>query len=115
MTLRSAVCIQETAGQKHLIFAAFTAATPSTMARVLQAYSCQAAMQLDMNAYMYMHNALFKFSRPNKNPRVEYLHSEMEYPKGIKRHRFIMDNNNRDFFYILKKRSPNNRPYRDHM
>lgn len=103
ITMRSAVCIQESSHQRHLIFAAFMAATPSAMARVLQAYSCKVAMQLDMNAHMYMHNALFKFSPPSKQPTVEYLHTEMEYPKGIKRHRFILDNNNRDFFYLIKK------------
>jgi hypothetical protein len=101
-TLRSAVCIQENKTGKHLLFSAFTSATPGTMAKVLQSYKCKNAMQLDMNAYMYLHNALFDFDEKN-NINIEYLHTEMEYPKGLKRHRFVMDNNNRDFFYVYKK------------
>lgn len=101
-TLRSAVCIQKNNGKKHLIFAAFTAATPNTMAHVFRAYKCENAMQLDMNAYMYLHNAIISYDE-NHNVKAEYLHTEMEYPKGIKKPRFVMDNNNRDFFYVYKK------------
>jgi hypothetical protein len=101
-TLRSTVCMQRTNGKKYLVFGAFTAASPNTMARVLQSYSCEYAMQLDMNAYMYLHNAIFKFDKNNQID-IEYLHTEMEYPKGLKRHRYVMDNNNRDFFYVYKK------------
>jgi len=102
-TLRSAVCIQNNGRQRNLIFAAFTSTTPGTMARVLRAYSCETAMQLDMNAYIYLHNAIFKFDENNKID-IEYLHSEMEYPKGLKYHRYILDNNNRDFFYVFKRK-----------
>jgi len=33
------------------------------MARILITYGCENAMQLDMNAYMYLHNAIFEFDR----------------------------------------------------
>lgn len=105
-TLRSAVCLQQFAGKQYLVFAAFTGATPSAMARVLQSYKCQTAMQLDMNAYMYLHNAIFKMNADNKNLTVQYLHKEMEYPKGTKHPRFLLDNNNRDFFFVMKKENP---------
>ena len=102
-TLRSAVCIQEKEDKKYLLFAAFTGATPSTVAKVMSSYSCSTAMHLDMNAYMYVHNALFTYYGPKKAPRVEYLHEEMRYPKRVRKHRYILDNNNRDFFYVYKK------------
>jgi hypothetical protein len=101
-SLRSAICIQKHKSKRFLIFAAFTAATPSSMAKTLQAYRCENALHLDMNAYMYVHNALIDFKSPDK-VQVEYLHQEMEYPKGLKNHRFILDNNERDFFYVYRK------------
>lgn len=103
-TLRSAVCISQRGESKRfLIFSGFTYATPSTIAKALMAYNCKVAMHLDMNAYMYIHNALFK--KTPKGLTVEYLHKDMEYPKGIKKHRFILDNNNRDFFYVYRRNS----------
>ena len=102
-SLRSGVCLQSKGqNQNFLIFFAFTSATPSTMARVMQAYSCKSGMHLDMNAYMYLHNALFKFEN-EQNIVAEYLNKEMLFPPGLKRHRFIMDNNRRDFFYVIRK------------
>lgn len=103
-TMRSSVCIQKRNNQKFLIFSMFTGATPSAMAKTLMSFGCGTAMQLDMNAYMYVHNKLFKLSDDNRLE-VQYLHTEMEYPKGLKRHRYILDNNNRDFFYVYKKPS----------
>ncbi|NRA45149.1 MAG: hypothetical protein HRU09_09365 [Oligoflexales bacterium] len=101
-SLRSGVCIQEHEGKRHLIFMAFTSVTPSTMVRVMQSYSCKYGMHLDMNAHMYLHNAIYEI-KPDKSFKVEYLNKEMLYPPGLKRHRFILDNNSRDFFYIMKK------------
>lgn len=101
-TLRSGVCIQSKNSKKFLIFFAMTSATPSSSARLMQSYHCDHGMQLDMNAYMYLHNVLFDIGEDGKVA-AEYLHQEMEYPKGIKRHRYILDNNERDFFYIFRK------------
>ncbi|MFW7379662.1 MAG: hypothetical protein ACOH5I_12690 [Oligoflexus sp.] len=103
-SIRSAICIQNQNNKRYLIFAAFTSATPSSMAKVLQSYQCQMAMHLDMNAYMYVHNAIINYEKSDKVD-VEYLHQEMEYPKGLKRHRYILDNNERDFFYVYRKAS----------
>ncbi|MFK7826251.1 MAG: hypothetical protein AB8G05_19010 [Oligoflexales bacterium] len=101
-SLRSGVCLQELAGRSYLIFMAFTSVTPSTMVKVMQAYSCRYGMHLDMNAQMYLHNAIYEI-KPDNSFTVEYLNKEMLYPPSLKRHRFILDNNSRDFFYIMKK------------
>lgn len=101
-SLRAGICIQKTEHKNFLLYMAFTAATPSSMARVMQAYHCENGMHLDMNAYVYLHNALFKIS-DKKNLNVEYLNNEMHYPPGTKWHRFILDNNSRDFFYVKKR------------
>ena len=101
-SLRSGICIQQAEDRQYLLFMAFYSATPSTMARTMQAYSCTQGMHLDMNAHMYLHNALYTFQE-TEGFKVEYLNQEMLYPKGLKRHRFIMDNNQRDFFYIKRR------------
>lgn len=107
-SLRAGVCVQEKKlkeqeqAQRFLIYFAFTFATPSSMAKVMQAYQCKNAMHLDMNAYVYLHHALFKIDDQNQL-HVEYLHKEMHYPKGTKWHRFILDNNLRDFFYLRRR------------
>ena len=60
-SLRSGICLQQSEGRQFLLFMAFYSATPSTMARTMQAYSCKQGMHLDMNAHMYLHNALYTF------------------------------------------------------
>lgn len=101
-SLRSGICLQEKDGKQFLLFMAFTSATPSSMARTMQAFHCRTGMHLDMNAHMYLHNAIYSVDS-NKKVQVEYLNKEMLYPKNLKLHRFIMDNNGRDFFYVKKK------------
>lgn len=103
-SLRSGVCIQKREDKNFLVFMAFTAATPSTMAQVMMSYGCSNGMHLDMNALMYLHNAIYKVDDEH-NLIVQYLNKEMLYPPDLKIHRFIMDNNNRDFFYIKKRSS----------
>lgn len=101
-TMRSGICIQEKEQKRFLLFMAFISASPSTMAQTMRAFSCKFAMHLDMNAYMYMHNAIYSY-QPEKGYQVEYLNQHMKYPSNIKRHRYIMDNNSRDFFYIKRR------------
>ena len=101
-SLRSGICMQQREDRRYLLFMAFYSATPSTMARTMQAYSCTQGMHLDMNAHMYLHNALYTVDEAD-GFKVEYLNQEMLYPKGSKKHRFIMDNNPRDFFYIKRR------------
>ena len=106
-SLRSGICIQNQNKKKFLLFMAFYSATPSSMARTMQAYSCKDAMHLDMNAHMYLHNAIFSYNAKNGYD-VQYLNTEMLYPKTLKQHRFIMDNNERDFFYIKSRKTQRN-------
>lgn len=103
-SLRSGVCIQESDQGRFLLFFALTAATPSTLAKVMMSYHCKNGMGLDMNQYVFMHNVLFTLDQKNQLI-VEYLHKEMEYPKGIKYPRYIMDNNERDFFYVSRRQA----------
>ena len=49
-TLRAGAALQKNHGKRFLIYALFSDATPSAMARVFEAYRCHYAMLLDMNA-----------------------------------------------------------------
>lgn len=116
------------AGRHYLIYGFFSGATPSAMAKILESYGCSQAMHLDMNAYIHTLAALFRYERKQQNPGqkpgpetsakslgkgraaqpqldVQYLHPTMRFPKRSRYHRFITDNNQRDFFYLLR-RSP---------
>ncbi|MDD9950561.1 MAG: hypothetical protein OXT67_03255 [Zetaproteobacteria bacterium] len=102
-SLRSGVCTATNGSKRDfLIFFAFTLSTPSTMARVMQSYGCRNAMHLDMNALMYLHNAIYAVNEKSEI-KIQYLHKEMLYPPKLKRHRYILDNNLRDFFYVYRK------------
>jgi hypothetical protein len=58
-TLRAGACLQETGGRRFLVYGYFSAATPSAMARVFQAYRCRYAMHLDMNALEHTYLAIY--------------------------------------------------------
>jgi hypothetical protein len=58
-TLRAGACLQETGGRRFLVYGYFSAATPSAMARVFQAYRCRYAMHLDMNALEHTYLAVY--------------------------------------------------------
>jgi hypothetical protein len=64
-TLRAGAALQEVQGKRFLVYAVFTSATPSAMARVLQAYRCSYAMLLDMNALEHTYLALYRREGPN--------------------------------------------------
>ena len=38
----------------------------------------------------------------------EYLHKKMRYPENITKHRYVMDNNHRDFFYVHQRSNTRN-------
>lgn len=104
-TLRSAVCIQHKDNKRYLLFLALTAATPSALARTMQAYQCEDGFQLDMNAHVFVYNTIFRLNR-HKKVKMQLLHEEMQWPRDANFHRFIVDNNKRDFFYIFNRNSP---------
>jgi hypothetical protein len=107
-TLRAGACLQETESKRFLIYGYFSTGTPSAMARVFQAYGCQYAMLLDMNALE--HTYLAVYVREEKKVAVEHLVAGMEKVDqvvgGQLVPRFVGFPDNRDFFYLLRRERP---------
>ncbi len=104
-TLRAGVCIQETADTRFLIYAYFSAATPSTMARVFNACDCRYAMHLDMNAPEHTYLAIYRVEGSEfVVQRLIKEMAEVDPPvDGVELPRYIGYSDNRDFFYLLRK------------
>jgi len=107
-TLRAGACLAEAEGRRFLIYAYFSTATPSAMARVFQAYNCGYAMLLDMNALE--HTYLAAYPRRGDTVVVEHLVTGMaqidKTERGQLIPRFIGFPDNRDFFYVLRRERP---------
>lgn len=107
-TLRAGLCLTERDKRRFLVYGYFSAATPSAMARVFQAYGCRYAMHLDMNALEHTYLALY-VRRPNAFE-VEHLVSGMEVLDrsvgGQLAPRFLSFPDDRDFFYLTRKSPP---------
>ena len=104
-TIRGGVAVQENHGRRFLIYALFSDATPSAMARVFQAYQCRYAMLLDMNALEHTYLALYR--RAGSQLFLDHLvkgMSEVEKsgPQGPIP-RFLGFPDNRDFFYLMRR------------
>lgn len=104
-TLRAGACLQETEQRRFLIYAYFSSATPSAMARLFQAYGCTYAMLLDMNALEHTYMAVY--SLRNADLTVEHLVNGMEVLDKVDGDhllpRFLGYADNRDFFYVLRR------------
>jgi hypothetical protein len=104
-TVRAGACLQETESRRFLIYAYFSSATPSAMARVFQAYGCTYAMLLDMNALEHTYLAVYSLN--GSELAVEHLVRGMEVlDKSAGDQllpRFLGYADNRDFFYILRR------------
>ena len=105
-TLRAGICMQKGKSKNYLIYAYFSSATPTAMARVFQSYRCNYAMHLDMNALEHTYLALYGEKKgPNYFP--DHLIKGMrildERFKGVVP-RFIGYPDNRDFFYVMRKK-----------
>jgi hypothetical protein len=105
-TLRSGVCIQSTGTRRFLIYGYFSTATPSAMTRVFQAYGCQYAMHLDMNALEHTYLALY--TREDGKLLVQHLiegMSEVDRKGGGAQlaPRFLGFPDDRDFFYLVRR------------
>ncbi len=106
-TMRSGIALHSSGGKRYLIYAVFSSATPSAMARVFQAYGCQYAMLLDMNALEHTYLAFYRADGPVVL--VEYLMKGMREvdttvstsTKSVVR--FIGYPDNRDFFYVTRR------------
>jgi len=104
-TIRGGAAVQENHGKRFLVYALFSDATPSAMARVFQAYQCRYAMLLDMNALEHTYLALYR--RAGSQLFLDHLMkgmSEVEKsgPQGPIP-RFLGYPDNRDFFYLMRR------------
>ena len=104
-TIRGGAAVQENHGKRFLIYALFSDATPSAMARVFQAYQCRYAMLLDMNALEHTYLALYRWA--GSQLFLDHLvkgMSEVEKsgPNGPIP-RFLGYPDNRDFFYLMRR------------
>lgn len=104
-TLRAGLCLQQREQRRYLIYGYFSAATPSAMARVFQAYGCRYAMHLDMNALEHTYLALYV--RQGNQLAVEHLIEDMEVVDRTARRqlapRFLAFPDDRDFFYFTRR------------
>jgi hypothetical protein len=106
--LRAGACLQQTSSRRFLIYAYFSSATPSAMARVFQSYGCRYGMHLDMNALEHTYLALYR--RKDKQVEVQHLVGGMEQVdkkvRGQLVPRFLGFPDNRDFFYLVRRGAP---------
>lgn len=104
-TLRAGVAIQSSHGKQFLIYAVFSDATPSAMARVFQAYQANYAMLLDMNALE--HTYLAAYRRSGTELAVDHLLKGMnQLDRSASNEnvpRFLGFSDNRDFFYLTRR------------
>lgn len=101
-SVRAGACLHSHAGHRFMIYGYFSAATPSAMVRVFQAYGCEYAMLLDMNSPELTYAALMQIS--GEQVRIEYLNQTMAGSEPARgRYRFIHANDNRDFFTVVRR------------
>lgn len=101
-TPRGAACLIEAGKKRFWVYAYFSSATPSGMARVFQAYGCKSAIQLDMNSPGQAYASL---SRPRANGsfEIEHLMTDMFTGDTQGVPRYIIKPDYKDFFYILRR------------
>jgi len=104
-SMRSGAALQSSHGKHFLIYAVFSDATPSAMARIFQAYRCDYAMLLDMNALEHTYAAVYR--RSGSQLLVDHLLRGMNVldkpAYGELVPRFLGYADNRDFFYIMRR------------
>jgi len=104
-TLRAGAALQSSGKKLFLIYAVFSDATPSAMARVFQAYRVRYGMHLDMNALEHSYFALYR--RSGSQLFVDYLIDGMsevdQTASGGKVPRFLGYSDNRDFFFVTRR------------
>lgn len=104
-TMRSGAGLQRSGSKRFLIYAVFSTATPSAMARVFQAYRCDYGMLLDMNALEHTYLALYRRSgsRMLVNHLVKGMSELDKSSSGEIVPRFLGYADNRDFFYVVRR------------
>ena len=107
-TVRAGLGFQEYEGRRFLIYGYFSAATPSAMARVFQAYLCRYALLLDINALEHTYLAVYRHQDAEFS--IQHLIKGMGVLDKTRGHRviprFVGYPDNRDFFYLFKKVNP---------
>ncbi len=111
-SMRSGAALQKNHGKRFLIYAVFSDATPSAMARMFQAYRCDYAMLLDMNALEHTYLAVYRKS--GSQMFVDHLlkgMSVLDKPaSGELVPRFLGYADNRDFFYVMRREGKEIKP-----
>jgi hypothetical protein len=111
-TMRSGLALQKSHGKTFLIYAVFSDATPSAMARVFQSYQVNYAMLLDMNALEHTYLAVYR--RSGGELSVDHLLTGMsvldKLPSGELVPRFLGYSDNRDFFYLMRRGAKGAKP-----
>ena len=104
-TIRAGIALQERDGKRFLVYAVFSDATPSAMARIFQAYQCRYAFHLDMNALEHTYLAVYR--RSGHQLFVDHLIRGMDQVEksanGEVVPRFLGYPDNRDFFYLTRR------------
>ncbi len=100
-TLRGGACMRTVEGRQFLVYAYFSSATPSGMARTFQAYQCDYAMLLDMNSQELAYMALY--IRDGGDLQTRHLVSGMAGADPDGAARFVEAPDNRDFFYLVRR------------
>ncbi len=111
-TIRAGLALARRDGKRFLIYAVFSDATPSAMARVFQAYRCDYAMLTDMNALEHTYLAVYR--RSGGVMTVDHLLTGMSVlDKSVSGEvvpRFLGYPDNRDFFYVMRRTDREARP-----
>lgn len=104
-TMRAGAAFASNHGKRFLIYAVFSDATPSAMARIFEAYRCEYAMLLDMNALEHTYLAVYR--RSGSQLFVDHLLKGMSVLEksrdGETVPRFLGYADNRDFFYVTRR------------
>ena len=104
--VRAGAGLVEWGGKRFLVYGYFSSATPSAMAVVFAAYGCTYAMHLDMNALEHTYLALYRVEDGKLD--IEHLVRGMDVldkaSDGTTVPRFLGFADNRDFFYVMRKR-----------
>ncbi|MCC6369157.1 MAG: hypothetical protein IT165_37010 [Bryobacterales bacterium] len=104
-TLRAGAALQTSGGKRFFLYAVFSDATPSAMARVFQAYRADYAMLLDMNALEHTYLAVYRRSGGQLflDHLVKGMAAVEKTSSGELVPRFAGYPDNRDFFYVTRR------------
>jgi hypothetical protein len=105
-SIRAGLGMQTLHGRRFMVYAVFSDATPSAMARVFQSYQLNYGMLTDMNALEHTYLAVYR--RSGNAMSVDHLLSGMSVldkasPSGEVVPRFLGYPDNRDFFYVMRR------------